>query len=387
MLNFDTIIIGGGASGCMCGLSCSASNIAIIDNNNKIAKKLLITGNGRCNLTNLKMKSKFFNQDISLYLDRYNVSSTLDFFASLGLMTFSDEENRVYPISNSAKSVVNVIENAINKSNINVFLEHCVEKIVKEGDNFIITTNKESFTCNNLVLATGKSELLDCLKIEYKNFMPSLCALKTKSTRTLSNIRLRDVKVEACVNGKSISDIGEVLFKDSGLSGIAIFNISSLFAREGKFDGKVTIDMLPKEDTESLIKMLQKRKTLNCLVRQFFDGMFVKEVAYEIFNRCKIDENKPSIRITAQEIENFAHTIKSLDFTVKGYYPNNQVFSGGVKLSDLDENLQHKQIKNLYFCGEICDIDGQCGGYNLQWAWTSGHIVGNALNSNIGGKK
>ncbi len=376
MLSFDTIIIGGGASGCMCALATNNKNIAIIDKDNKIAKKLLVTGNGRCNLTNTNMNSTYFNRDISSFLDKFDYHRTIEFFSDLGLVTFNDEQGRLYPISNSAKSVVSVIENALTKKSIRTFLDNTVIKIEKNDHKFIVHTDKNQFICNNLVIATGKNDLLDNLKIEYKNFTPSLCALKTNSTKLLTNIRLRDVKVTGCINGKYMSDVGEVLFKDSGLSGIAIFDISSLFAREGKFDGKVIIDMLPKEDNESLIKMLHKRKALNCQTRQFFDGMFVKEVAYEIFNRCKIDENKLSTLLTDQEIENFAYIIKNLDYTVKGYYPNNQVFSGGVRLSDLDENLQHKRIKNLYFCGEVCDVDGQCGGYNLQWAWTSGYIVG-----------
>ena len=288
MLSFDTIIIGGGASGCMCALATNNKNIAIIDKDNKIAKKLLVTGNGRCNLTNTNMNSTYFNRDISSFLDKFDYHRTIEFFSDLGLVTFNDEQGRLYPISNSAKSVVSVIENTLTKKNIRTFLDNTVIKIEKNDNKFIVHTDKNQFICNNLVIATGKNDLLDNLKIEYKNFTPSLCALKTNRTKLLTNISLRDVKVTGTINGKYMSDVGEVLFKDSGLSGIAIFNISSLFAREGKFDGKVIIDMLPKEDNESLIKMLHKRKALNCQTRQFFDGMFVKEVAYEIFNRCKI---------------------------------------------------------------------------------------------------
>ena len=125
--------------------------------------------------------------------------------------------------------------------------------------------------------------------------------------------------------------------------------------------------------------MLDRRKALKLAIPCFFDGLFVKEIAYELLNRCKLNENRTSDKLNDSEIKKLATIIKNLDFTVKGYYENNQVYSGGVKIDALNVNLECKNIKNLYFCGEICDIDGECGGYNLQWAWTSGAIVGKIL--------
>lgn len=379
MLEFDTIILGGGASGCMCALISKNKNIAIIDKESKIAKKLLVTGNGRCNITNLNMDSKFYNKDISMYLKRFNNEKSLDFFKKLGLLTYADEQGRVYPISNTAKSVVNVFENAFKKLNTKFFLENEIKKVEQINDKFVITTDKNQFLCNKLVVATGKNEFIDMLNIKYNQFYPSLCSLKTNNTHNLNNVRIRNVQITAYCNNKTKRDCGEILFKESGISGISIFNVSTLFAREKNYNGKISIDLMPNIDKENLIKYLMKRREIDVEISYFFDGMLAREIAYEILNRAQINENKSSLQLTTFEIKKFANYIKNLEFVVKGFYENNQVSSGGIDLQDLDYNLQHKKTKNLYFCGEICDVDGECGGYNLQWAWTSGFIVGNII--------
>lgn len=377
MRDFETIVVGGGASGCLCALA-SDKKVAIIDKDNKLAKKLLVTGNGRCNLTNLKVDDKYYNTSIKKYLSVFDNKKTLEFFNELGLVTYSDEQGRVYPISNSAKSVQQVIVNRLSKTT--PFINDTITSIKKEGENFVLAGNNDSYSCKKLVLASAKCELLDGLNIKYKVFSPSLCSLKSQSTRNLNNIRVDNVKVSAENNfGQKKSEIGEVLFKESGLSGIVIFNISSLFARQGSFCGKVTIDLLPSLSESQLLQLLEKRRGLDVLVSDYFDGLFVKEIAYEILNRLKLNENRSCTQLNESELLRIAKTIKNFSFDVKGFYPNNQVYSGGVSLDDLDEKLQHKILKNLYICGELCDVDGECGGYNLQWAWTSGYIVGKSI--------
>ena len=173
--------------------------------------------------------------------------------------------------------------------------------------------------------------------------------------------------------------MGEVLFKENGLSGIVIFNLSSVFSRNGKFEGKIKIDLLPNTSHVDLFKKLKERKRLSVTTDKFFIGMFQNAISNEIFVQSKINTNKNCAKLTDEDINMLVKTIKSLSFDVIGCYENNQVMSGGVELSGLDENLMCKHIPNLYFCGEICDVDGVCGGYNLQWAWTSGYIVGRCV--------
>ena len=134
-----------------------------------------------------------------------------------------------------------------------------------------------------------------------------------------------------------------------------------------------------KRELDFLKNLLKERKALNVKVSKFFEGLFVNPLAYHILTQLKLDEEKSCASLTGKEIDAMAKLIKNLSFNVKGNYDNNQVFSGGVKLSALDQNLQETNTPNLYFTGEICDVDGICGGYNLQWAWTSGKIVADAI--------
>lgn len=383
MQQFDVIILGAGASGTMCALATKNKSVAIIDSATKLAKKVLVTGNGRCNLTNTDIdgSTKHYNQDIKKYVQKFGVQNTLDFFADIGLEYYVDEQYRVYPISNTARSVTDIMENALAKTNTQVFLEHKILSVQKQQGKFLITTDKQTFLCNKLVFALGSntSVLLKQLQVEHKPFVPSLCALKTQSTKLLFGIRLDNVLATAKVNGKTQTAFGEVLFKESGISGIVMFDLSAFFARNACFNGSVGIDVFPQWTYDQLVAKLNARKNLNVSVSKFFEGFLPNNLAYEIFSRCKTNENRNCKQLSNKEIEQFAALLKNLTFNVVGNYDNNQVFSGGVKLDQLDENLQSKQIENLYFCGEVCDVDGLCGGYNLQWAWTSGHIVGSAL--------
>lgn len=381
---YETIILGGGASGTICAMVCDNKNVAIIDNNTKLAKKLLVTGNGKCNLTNInidKQKSQdFYNQNLKKYIDKFTAKQTISYFQSIGLETYYDEQGRVYPISSSAKSVQDVINRQIKNKNTNVFLENQILNIKKDNQNFIVETDKDIYLCKKLVFCLGgnKNELLCNLGLKIKQCVPSLCALKTKQTKNLNGQRLENVLVRA-INyhtGTLKSEMGDVLFKEEGLSGIVIFNLSSCFSRFNDFNGQIQIDLLPSINEEELLIMLLERRKLNLPVNEFFVGMLINQIAYEIFEKCNTDENRTSDKLTEEEIKQFVKVIKSLTFEVKGFYDNNQVYCGGVDMNELDENLMSKKVPNLYVCGEACDVDGLCGGFNLQWAWTSGQIVG-----------
>ena len=380
MKKHDIIIIGAGASGCMCAITAKNKDIAIIDNNHQIAKKLLVTGNGKCNLTNTNTNSSKFNCNIDKYLEKFNVCDTLSFFESIGLETYSDDMGRVYPLSNSAKSVVDILHREVTSS-ATVYADTIVQSIIKTNNGFEIICDNDSFVCNKLVLATGGNtiELLNNLNITTTPISPSLVALHTNSTKNLNNIRLSNVKVSATCENSTMEDIGEVLFKDSGLSGIVSFNLSTLFARKHNFKGTISIDLLPNISNKDLCEKLIRRKKLDTPMHKYFVGFFQNQVADEILHQSNVNPNKSSLDISNKDIESMSNTIKGLTFVIDGYYDNNQVYSGGVSLSNLTNNLEHKEISNLYITGELCDVDGECGGYNLQWAWTSGKIVGESL--------
>ena len=262
------------------------------------------------------------------------------------------------------------------------FLGERIKNIKREGTSFVVNLETKIITSPKIVVATGggSDEILKMLKVPYKEFVPSLVSLKSKQTRDLNGTRVSNVLVKATnAFGKTRSEKGEVLFRENGLSGIVIFNLSTLYARSGRFEGKVEIDLLPDLSEQTLKDILRKRKSLEARLDKFFVGMFANSVANEIFKQSKLNTNAPCATLKENEILILANTIKNMQFNVCGALDNNQVFSGGVPLEDLDENLMHKNLQGVYFVGEICDVDGVCGGYNLQWAWTSGHIVGEEI--------
>ena len=377
---FDVIILGAGASGMMCASTIKRKKVAVVDQAKNAAKKIMVTGNGRCNLGNNSISSKFYNRNIDSFLKQFSEIETAKFFSDLGLVTYVDDEGRIYPVSNSAKSVMDILEYGARKASF--FLGERIKNIKREGTSFVVNLETKIITSPKIVVATGggSDEILKMLKVPYKEFVPSLVSLKSKQTRDLNGTRVSNVLVKATnAFGKTRSEKGEVLFRENGLSGIVIFNLSTLYARSGRFEGKVEIDLLPDLSEQTLKDILRKRKSLEARLDKFFVGMFANSVANEIFKQSKLNTNAPCATLKENEILILANTIKNMQFNVCGALDNNQVFSGGVPLEDLDENLMHKNLQGVYFVGEICDVDGVCGGYNLQWAWTSGHIVGEEI--------
>ncbi len=369
---YDVIIVGGGASGVVCAITASQRglNTLVIDKNLTPAKKLMVTGNGKCNLTNTNMSSKYYNTNVDKYLARFNEKNTLQFFNKLGLVTYSDDAGRVYPYSNSARSVIDVLCEKLNKNKVEYIGGENVIKVYKVAEIWHVLTENNEFLSKNVVLSCGGVDF-PC-KEKISNRYPSLCALKVnESTKRLSGLRLANVVVTAKCNGRTMSDRGEVLFKDEGLSGIVIFNISCLFARLKSYKGTISIDLMPDYSTSDVRDMISSR--IKTFGERCFSGLFVDEISKMILKKAGVSKIVPS------SAEKLAWTIKNMTFDVDGYYDNNQVYSGGVDLSTLDNNLQSMTQKGLYFTGELCDVDGECGGYNLQWAWTSGYIVGSSL--------
>lgn len=380
MKSYDCIVIGGGASGTMSAINLAKNGIktAVVDKNSLIAKKLLVTGNGRCNISNNNLSNENYNQNIEEYFSRFNFIDTKSYFSDIGIEIYCDDEGRAYPISNSAKSVVNTFENQLQKLNISLYKEQNFLSMDKVGDVFVVKTDNFELQSKSVILACGGNAITSSLEkfhISYKKFVPSLVALKTKqSTKILDGVRISGVKVKLISGKNSYIQNGEVLFKEQGLSGICIFNISCYLARKNNFNAKLTIDLLPNFSQKYLEQKLSKLKT-------FFDDMvkmiscFVNEkMAKEIVFRCNLNNLKPN-SLSDSQIENIALKLKNLEYDVIGHYDNNQVYSGGVELQNLTTNLECKNLSNLFIVGELVDIDGECGGYNLQWAWTSGFLA------------
>lgn len=383
----ETIIIGGGASGLMCGVIANLNGykVTILEADVKVGKKILVSGNGRCNFSNANILPNSYNQNMDKYLNKFDSNKAVEIFKFLGVEPFKDNEGRWYPNSNLSSSILDVMLNRLNLFNTEILTQTVVTNVLKQNNNYVVKTNKGDFECEKVVLACGSNKLInimDNLKLSYKKFVPSLCALKVnEKVNELSGIRLPNVKVTLLTQNKTYSEFGEVLFKDNGLSGICIMNLSSYLARANNFNARVSINLLPSYNEKELIEYLiiRKNNLLNVTAEKFFLGLFHKNVGYEILKRAKINLKQKVADFNDVTLQDLAKIILNFNFNVVGAYDNNQVFSGGVELTELTDNLESKLNKNFYVCGETCNVDGLCGGYNLQWAWTSGFIVGESI--------
>lgn len=382
------VIIGGGASGLMCALTLLNRGYAptIVEADVKLGKKLLKTGNGRCNLTNMNISSNSYNQSIQPYLNQFSVQSTLNFFNGLGLETYADEQGRVYPQSNLASSVLELFTDIFEVLKPNILLQTKVEEVLVENGNFKLKTNNEAILCKNLVIACGGEAgigLCKNLGLKTKPQTPSLCGLKvSQNLQELVGIRQQNVCISLECGNIIAKEMGEILFKENSVSGICVFNLSAIMARENQQLAKLSIDLLPHKTLIEITENLQHRKLIraNMQTSKLLNGMFHKNLGREILKRAGLNEKENVSTITNKHLQEVAKVIKNFCLNVVGMEENQQVHAGGVLLSEVKSNLESVKLPNLFLCGEILDVDGLCGGYNLQWAWTSGKIVGESIN-------
>jgi len=398
---FDCIVIGGGASGMMAAITAAKNglNTGILEHSDRVGKKILQTGNGKCNITNTALEKdcylcddKDFVMDI---IDLFNVSDTIDFFQSLGIYPKS-KNGYIYPNSEQASSVLDVLRLEIEHQKVSINTDIDIINIGKTDDMFKINTTKGQFTCKKLIIATGSNaapksgsdgsgyKLAKALGHSIIKPLPALVQLKSDLTfcKMMSGVR-SEGKVQLMVDDELVaSDTGEVQYTDYGISGIPVFQISrfAVIAVDSKRKTEVVIDMLPLINESDLLDMLKNRivndgyKTME----QFLIGMLNKKLAGAVLKRVNINLNDIASN-KVDSLEKIVAMIKAFVVPINGFnsFENAQVCSGGVKTSEIDSKTMQSQIVNsLYFAGEVVDVDGICGGYNLQWAWSSGYVAG-----------
>ncbi len=402
-------IIGGGASGLCSAISAARkaeinkikADITVFETNQRAGKKLLATGNGRCNMMNMNENVKYFG-DVSFaesVLKRYGAKSNLRFFASLGLYTRADEEGRVYPLSNQASSVLDALRFECERLGIKIFTEREITEIEKNQNGFTLNSN---MNFDKAVLACGSPagvksfcgyELLKSLGHTVTKTAPALSKLEVKNKQLVKSLKgvRHKVKISLFIDNKlKAQEDGEVLFTDYGLSGIAVMQLSSYISRhfmKSKTCPAVSIDLVSSIDEVYFKKLLfdivQRNK--NGKAENLLTGFMPKKIGEAILKECKIPFDKTYGEITESEIEKIISISKAWCFEIAGVkgYADCQVTAGGALCSEFsNKTLESKICKGLYCCGEILDIDGLCGGYNLQWAWSSGRLCGESL---IGG--
>lgn len=373
MKKFDVVIVGGGASGLVCAnLLCKICNVAVVEKADRVGKKILATGNGRCNLTNLNVNSSFYNRDLSAFFERFSTKENLQFFDDCGLLTYADDCGRVYPFSNTATSVLDVLR-ANPEKYATIMLGQNVVSVTKNGDDFIIETGDQTIVATYCVVATGGNTARELVAKMHKSFVSckySLVSLKTQNNKGLNGVRADNVSAK--IVGTNVCEKGEILFKDNAISGILVFNLSAYLARKNNYDACISVDFMPKVEVENLAQMLIERQSK---FENILTGIFHSALGKNLLEKAGCSGGCK----TKDDAVNLARTIK--DYRIKTFAPmeNNQVYSGGVDMDSVNENLMSKETKNLFFAGECLDVDGLCGGYNLQWASTSAMIVASAI--------
>ncbi len=404
MRSFDLVIIGGSASGLAAAINAHRKhpgiNIAVIERLPRVGKKILATGNGRCNLTNLFAASHPYRnaEFAAAVMEKYGVDETLAFFESLGLRTFADGEGRVYPLSNTASSVLDSLRFALDPQKITVICDKQVEKIKKTENGFLI--DNEIFSKKLIIACGGKASpaqgsngsgypLAKSLGHSLTALVPALVPLTADSaaTKPLKGIRIHSASLTLESGGRALaSSSGELLFTDSGISGIAAMELASALEREKVNDAKeeyfTVIDFLPGFNYNELCSYLEslcKSKTLRDS-DNLLGGLLPKAAGVAICKAAKLYKSgAPLSDFGKNELERIAETAKCFKlrtFGSKGF-DCAQVTSGGIKVGEINPaTMESRLCRGLYFAGEIADVDGGCGGVNLQWAWSSGLLAG-----------
>ncbi len=401
----DVIIVGGGASGMVCAILAArrGCRVTILEHKDRLGKKILATGNGKCNYTNLVQEPQMYRSDNKEFplkvLSLFDVNKTIDFFMELGVYP-KNRNGYLYPNSEQASSVLQVLEMELKRLQVKVHLSVHVEKIHKKKNKFIITTNQGELIASNVVLSTGgcASKNLGSDGSGYelsKGFghsiikpLPALVQLvsKEKYFKTLQGVRcIGDVTLFS--NGKElIHERGELLFANYGVSGIPIFQISRFAAKELDNRSKVwlVVDFLPevsKVDTKELIEHRMRHNSTKSL-EEMLVGLLNNKLAYVLLKQGNLACDKLCKTTTAKDIEIIVSNIKEFRIPITDTNPfeQAQVSAGGVNTKEIDPHtLESKLVEGLYIIGELLDVDGTCGGYNLQWAWSSGAVAAMGL--------
>jgi len=396
------IIVGGGASGLMAAIMAARKKhrVTILEHKEKPGKKILATGNGKCNYTNLVQRPDCYRGgDASFALkviNQFNVDKTLEFFLDLGVYP-KVRNGYVYPNSEQAASVAESLLLEAKLLNINIQCDVHVEKIKINTDGFLIHTTKGNYTANKVILAAGGCAspghgsdgsgfaLAKMLGHTVIKPLPALVQLKSgeKYFKTLSGVRAEGaIKL---VGNYSIlaEEKGEILLAAYGVSGIPVMQVSRFAAKalEEKQKVDLLIDFLPQLNQSELLELLRTRMQRNKekTIEQVFIGLLNNKLVYVCLNQIGIKPEQLCNEVKQKQLQAIAKQLKEWRVPINGTnsFEQAQVSAGGVAVTEINPHtMESKLVKGLYFTGEIVDVDGTCGGYNLQWAWSSGAVAG-----------
>lgn len=399
-------IVGAGASGLFAAIEAAKAglHVSVYEKNPKVGRKILATGNGRCNITNRAISASHYHSQkpsfINATLSRFSSAKCVEYFRELGLEVIEGENGRLYPMNQQSSSVVDMLVHECNRLGVTFFVQSEVSHIEKIGRQFSLHVNNEKVLYDFCLIATGGLAMptLGSCESGYtfaKAFghkivptHPSLVQLvcEDKAIKELSGVKVLG-NIEVFVEGKSRkSALGDILFTSYGISGSAVLEVSREVAHAFtcKKNTVVILDLMPHFSKDELENLLQKRLQYasDKSLAFWLEGLINKKLAPFIIDKAGFKHILKASTLGIKEVKKLGLTLKSITLHVsdtKGF-GNAEVTAGGVDVSDIDpQTFESKLVKNLYFSGEVLDIDGDCGGYNLHFAWGSGYIAGNEI--------
>ncbi len=399
------VIIGGGAAGLAAAIAAARqapqARVILLERMDRVGKKILATGNGRCNLTNLQASPAHYDSAdrgaLKYALDAMPHQMTLDFFRSLGLLCQEEDEGRVYPYSKQASMVLDVFLQALERLNIDVRCSAAVKEISRVQGRFAVkTSDGQKVMADAVILTTGGKAasklgsdgsgyaLAKAMGHSCTQLYPALVALRCDMK---DHGGLKGIRAEAALTltaGEHIlgQETGEVQFTEYGLSGIPVMQLSGRLSRLKKGE-KCTalVDLFPEMEHDTLLRELKSRKNQDTLENLLL-GTIHKRLAYAVLKSAGLSPlSRPCATLTNTELRRLTNTLKAWPFQVVDTqgWENAQVTGGGVPLREIDlDTMQSLRQPGLYLAGEILDVTGSCGGFNLHWAWCSGILAGKA---------
>lgn len=405
-------VIGGGPSGMMAAIQAAynKAEVTLFERNERVLKKLLSTGNGKCNFSHSTIEATdyygSFADNAELYFNQFGVKETLSFFENIGML-WKDKKGYLYPYSEQASTVLDALRFEADRAGVNVITEGFVKAIspiehagkqsyeVCFGDDKTMMFDKVIVACGGKAApATGSDgnifKIVRDLGIQVEKLLPALTKVICSDDFCKVLNGVRSDAVIGLYEGDNLiaSDRGEIQFTEYGLSGIPVFQLSRIAAKcldERKRNLTFRLDLFPGIDENEMKQSLRRKFSFakELTGETFLNGYLNKKLSGELGKQAGIKYSSLISENDSEKIDKLISLSKSMVFhivNIKGF-EQSQVTAGGIKSSEVTEKLESKKMPGLYFVGEMLDMDGKCGGYNLQWAWTSGAIAGKAAST------